>query len=412
MDFFNSEEEKEYSQAVYQVRNYTNLEGTSYSQDWSSRIMRITEETHFAGRVHEQLLPAVGKCKKIPAFVHHFGYAYPDEETKMAHFKRNMSIMEQMMEEEPSNMRWKLQAIKEYYSVDQIANARSVAESGIALVVDQDKAFVNLCRGVFCTAILLADIAELRFVDLVEHTKEFLQDDRNPVIVNCSLYGTAARGLWSSSEKDNWLTLIEEFCKEYFVCFKKYKAEEKTEQQQIIEENAIFVHLAVEEGMKRNMSIVWAEVLAQLERQEEFPEENRKEIEAEITRQITGNANFLFLPKEIWTLGEAGIVSLEDMLLGLPLDQWMAQVMVLESDGYSNKWIIAEQNLCRICSREDIRYDYFNMHGINQKIKSIFQLKQNVEKLDEVALTKLLSEYVLANENYAARVYTDRKSVV
>lgn len=406
VDFLNSQEEKKYDQAVYQVRNYINLEGTSYSQDWSSRMMRITEETHFAGKVHEQLLPAVGKCKKIPAFVHHFGYAYPDKETKLAHFERNMSIMKKMMEEEPNNMRWKLQAIKEYYSVEQFENGRSIAEAGVALVQSQNKEFVNLCRGVFYTAILQADIAEKKFADLAEHAQMYLQDSRNPIIVNCSLCENAVLGLWNSKEKDEWLKIVEAFCRNYFTFLKQYEVEEKTEQQQIIEENAIFVHLAVEKGIKQSMSVIWAEVLSKLDRKEEFPEEYVKEIEEEVQKVITGNANFLFLSEEIWRLGEVGVVPLEDMLLGLPFDQWMAQVVVLESEAYGNPWIVAEKNLCRICTQENIRYDYFNMHEVNRKIQSIFQLDQNVEKLDEKALQKLLLEYVLANINYAVKVYT------
>lgn len=410
VEFLNSKQEKEYHQAVYQIRNYTNLEGNSYSQDWSSRMIRITEETHFAGKVHEQLLPAVGKCKKLPAFVHHYGYVYPDEEAKRKHFERNMSIMKTMMEEEPNNMRWKLQVIKEYYSVDQIGDARQVAEDGIDLVQNKDKAFVNLCRGVFYTSILLADIAEQKYIDLVQHTKEYLQDQRNPVIVNCSLCETAALGLWKSTEQEKWLETISDLSKCYFAYSKLYEAEEKSEQQQIIEENAIFVHMAVKEGIKWKMNIVWAELLVKLERGEGLPEENRKEIEEEVAKLVKDNANFLFLPEEVWKLGELGVVPLEEILLGLPLDQWMAQIMVLESEGYNNKWITIEQNLCRICTRDDIRYDYFNIHDVNLKIQTIFQLDQNVEKLDQEALSELLLEFITVNLNYKEKVYTEEAS--
>lgn len=407
VEFLNSEEEKEYDQAVYLQRNYSNMSGSAYNEDWVSRMNRITEEMHFAGKVHEQLLPATGKCKKIPAFVHHYGYAYPDQEAKRKHFERNMSIMNTMMEEEPNNMRWKLQAIKEYYSMDRIGDGRQVAEDGIALVNNQDKKFVNLCRGVFYTSVLMADIAEKKYENLVEHTMAYLQDLRNPVIVNCSLCETAAIGLWNGTEQEKWLETISDLSKCYFAYFKLYKAEEKSEQQQIIEENAIFVHMAVKEGIKRTMNIVWAEVLAKLERGEEFPEENRKEIEEEILKVVTGNANFLFLPEEMWKLGELGLVPLEEILLELPLDQWMAQVMVLEHEGYSNKWVTAEQNLCRICSQDDIRYDYFNLHDVNLKIQTIFQLEQNVEKLDQDALSQLLLEFITVNLNYKERVYTE-----
>lgn len=410
VEFLNSEEEQEYDQAVYLQRNYSDKSGTAYSDDWVSRMIRVTEETHFYGKVHEQLLPAVGKCKKIDAYVHHYGYAYPDEDTRRKHFERNMFIMKSMMEEEPNNLRWKLQAIKEYWSINEIRNARQVVEDGIRLVQNQDKAFINLCRGVFYTAILRADAAEGKFADLVEHTRMYLQDTRNPVIVNCSLCGNAALELWESPKREDWLEIVAEFSKNYFEHISTYETEEKTEQQQIIEDNAIFVHLAVKEGMKRRMSITWAEVLAKLERQEEFSQECAKKIEEKVINDIAGKADFLFLPEEAWKMGELGLIPLEEILLNLPIDQWMAQIMVLESEGYSNKWMIAEQNLCRICTKEDIRYDYFNMHDVNQKIQSVFQLESNVEKMDQDALTQLLMEFIAVNLNYKIRVYTEEAS--
>lgn len=154
------------------------------------------------------------------------------------------------------------------------------------------------------------------------------------------------------------------------------------------------------------MSIIWAEVLEKLGRNEVFQPEDIKEIEDEIAKLITDNASFLHLPEEIWKIGELGIVPLEERLLELPLDQWIAQIIVLEKEGYGNHWIQAEKNLCKICSKDDIRYDYFNMHHVNQKIRSLFQVEQNVEKLDEEALNKLLAEFVLANINYMEKVYT------
>ena len=62
VDFFVSGEYKEYDQAVYRVRNYSNPEGTSYSDDWVSRMIHLESDTHFEGRVHESLVPARGKC--------------------------------------------------------------------------------------------------------------------------------------------------------------------------------------------------------------------------------------------------------------------------------------------------------------------------------------------------------------
>ena len=111
LDFFTSEESAEYDQAVYKVRNYSNYEGTSYSDDWVSRIIRLEEDTHFTGRIHEYLTPSRGKCKKLDAFVHHFGYVYTDEEKKDQHFERNVIPLKLMIREDPGFMKWRIQLI-------------------------------------------------------------------------------------------------------------------------------------------------------------------------------------------------------------------------------------------------------------------------------------------------------------
>lgn len=404
-EFLNSEEEKDYHQAVYLIRNYHDLEGKTYSEDWSSRMIRRTPDTRFEGRVHEQLLPATGKCKKLHSFVHHFGYAYATEEEKLNHFKRNMILMEKMMEEEPNNMRWKLQAIKEYQSVGQYGKLRKVAEEGIQLTLNHDKFFINLCRGVFYTAVLWADRFEEHYDEMFSKAQEYLKDRRNSNLVSCSLCKILIQGL-SQDKNKSWAEEIVKLCDSYFAFYKEYENEEKDEQTQIIEENAIYVYDAVKEEARRSMNWIWAENLAKLESIEDFPMENKEEIVEEISHYLENNADFLKLPERVWDLGEAGILPLEEMLLALPLEQWIAQVTLLESKGYGNQWQQAEVNLCKICTKLDIRYDYFNMHDVNRKILSIFQLEENVEKMDENSFLELVSEYIVANLNYAERVYT------
>lgn len=404
-EFLNSDEEREYHQAVYLIRNYHDLEGKSYSEDWSSRMIRRTKDTHFAGRVHEQLLPAAGKCKKLHSFVHHYGYAFATEEEKLNHFKRNMNLMEKMMEEEPNNMRWKLQAIKEYQTIGEYGKIREVALSGIELTSNHDKFFINLCRGVFYTASLYADAYEEKYQQMYENGSLYLQDKRNSNLVLCSLYGTLATEL-HKDKNFAWKEEIITFCEKYFTCYKEFQKEPKEEQSQIIEENAILVHNAVEEGTKRSMSWILIENLAKLENPGDFPTEQKDVLIEEISKYLEKNGDFLNLPKGAWILGEAGILPLEEMLLELPMEQWMAQIALLESSGYGSRWQQAEENLCKICTKSDIRYDYFNMHDVNQKIKSIFQLEENVEKMDENSLLELVSEYIVVNLNYAERVYT------
>lgn len=127
IEFFQSGEYQEYHQAVYIARNYSNLEGTDYNDDWVSRLIRIEKDTHFEGSVHECLMPVRGKCKKINAFVHHYGYVFVTEEEKLAHYKRNVSILEELLEKETNNIKWPLQLLKEYHSVKDYEKMKTLS---------------------------------------------------------------------------------------------------------------------------------------------------------------------------------------------------------------------------------------------------------------------------------------------
>lgn len=206
--FFQSGEYKEYHQAAYLVRNYKDMQGTAYTDTWVSRMIRREEDTHFEGRVHESLVPTRGKCKKIHAFVHHYGYVYANEEERQKHMERNIAILEPLVEEEPNNLRWRLQLIQEYATMQMWEKLRENAKKGIALTESSETPFHNLCRGSFYMAVLLVDKSEKKWNALWEDYQIFIEDRRNLQNVKCALSGMVASGiaeLWKKGKKDEIL---------------------------------------------------------------------------------------------------------------------------------------------------------------------------------------------------------------
>ncbi|MBR4026073.1 MAG: glycosyltransferase [Lachnospiraceae bacterium] len=419
IEFFQSGEYQEYHQAAYFVRNYGNLQGTNYSEMWVSRMIRIEHDTRFEGRVHESLVPARGKCKKISAFVHHYGYVFANTEERRKHYERNISILEALIKEEPNNLRWRLQSLKEYGVVKEWLLLKQAGEAGLNLIKNLDEPFVNLCRGAFYMAVLLSE-QKIGNEDVWNLYQIFIKDKRNPASVRCALATVTAIGL--SNQKIESVKIID-CIQDSIQNFQLYQAEEKEEQWQIIEESTILVQDYITKQTQLEMYYLWGDTLASfmIENQNqdiedlEWLKQSLNLLESycpiiiqDIQKKIEGNGEFLSLPDSIWKLGQVRIIPLEDILLSLPFSQWMAQVMVLESQGYHIKWQNTETHLMQICSKEDIRYRFYDMKTEMIKMKQIYSVKTNVEKMDYTTITQVLFDFAEAILRYSDYIYTDK----
>lgn len=375
IEFFQSGEYKEYHQAVYKVRNYSNFEGTAYTDAWVSRLIRVEEDTHFEGGVHECLTPARGKCKRIEAFAHHYGYVFATEEERQAHFDRNASILKELAEKEPNNMKWPLQLIKEYHGVNDFESMKQVAFDALELIANVDEFFMNMCRGAFYMAVLQAECFSGAYENMWQAYEEFVQNEKNPWNVRSAM--SAFLLLHAPEEDEDRL----QFCaQEYAEALESHAQEVYTEQQQLIAESIVYVS--------------------------DYMYKISEYIEA-VEKQLDGNGEFLFLPSRVWMLARVGILPLEGMLLELPMAQWMAQMQVLQMRGFSGAWTEVGNQLASICTKSNIRYLYFDRIVELMKMKQIYSQKINVEKMDFATMTQILTEFAQANLNYMDYLYTD-----
>ena len=375
IEFFQSGEFEDYHQAVYIARNYGDFEGTEYTDEWVSRMIRIEQDTHFEGKVHEALMPTRGMCKRIPAFVHHYGYVFRTEEERMAHFQRNRSILESLMEEQPNNLKWPLQLVKEYHDVEMYEHMKKVSIDALQMIAHVDDFFINMCRGAFYLCILEAEYQASAFEQMWQKYVEFVENEKNPWNVRCAM---ATYMLLHAPEEDE--ERLQTCVEEYLDAMNRHEQEEYTEQQELIAESIVFVSQYMDK-----LSL--------------YTEELRQ--------GISGNGEFLFLPERVWMLARLGVLPLEELLLELPLAQWIVQMQVLQTQGYSGAWGVVGSQLASICTRGDIRYLYFDKVLEIVKMKQIYHLKENVEKMDLDFMTQILTEFAQANLNYMDYMYTE-----
>lgn len=131
-DFFLSGEYRRYQSASYIVRNYVNQEGTVWRDTHLTRMTKRRPDSRFFYPIHESLWPLLDPQKNLEDYAHHYGYAYVDQEAAMAKRRRNLRILLPAIEEDPHCMKHYLQAVAEYYSMDDYESAYKIADRGIA----------------------------------------------------------------------------------------------------------------------------------------------------------------------------------------------------------------------------------------------------------------------------------------
>lgn len=397
IDFFQSGEYKEYDQAVYKQRNYSDSKGSAYVDDWASRMIKLEKDTRFVGKIHESLMPARGKCRKLDAFVHHYGYVYATEEERMAHADRNISLLLEVQKEEPNNLKWPIQLVQEYSSIRDYHKLADLAESSLVLLAEVDQPFANKCRGTFFCAALRADMEQGAYKEAEQKAKEYWKDPRNTNSVRCSLDYM----LVQVYERQEDAEQIIDGCKQYLEDYEAYRSEEKTEQEQIIEESVLLVKDGISSQAYTYISDLLMVGLLRADRLKEIPEKLLQDLQEDLERSMNGNAEFLMLSEDIWRMAEAGLLPLEEMILKLPLSQWMVLVMVLEKGKNIEPWLDLREHLTRIQTCENIRYDYFYMHVSNATMIT------DISDWNYQEASELFLDFARANLKYAHQVYTE-----
>lgn len=123
IDFFQEKERNRYDALWYIVRNYDNCRGTAYTDSFVGRVVRLTPESKFYGKIHEWIEPVPVKMKRVSSYAHHYGYVYKNEEERQMHLERNISLEEAAVAEHPEDIRMCCQLVQEYRAADRFDDA-------------------------------------------------------------------------------------------------------------------------------------------------------------------------------------------------------------------------------------------------------------------------------------------------
>lgn len=114
IDFFLSGEYKNFGAGYYGVKNHK-ADG-SENMAVVGRMVRRTKDTRFEGRVHEHFNRVFEPFKSFSCFVHHYGYCFANEEENKAHQNRNVTLLQQELNENGYTPRMCAQLMQELLS--------------------------------------------------------------------------------------------------------------------------------------------------------------------------------------------------------------------------------------------------------------------------------------------------------
>ena len=229
--FFQSDEYKEYGYANYIIRNYTDAEYIYYSDTWATRLIRLTPETEFRSKIHEYLYPIFGKEKRLHTIVHHSGYIFETEEKRKEHFDRNVSLLLDMVAEEPNEMRWMIQLAQEYNAQKEWKRLLEYCIERIEATKDYSSGRACINIGTFYIGKIIALMRLNKFDEAEITCRELTEDERNTRLCRAYCYLFEAEIAYKNSDFQNTIWKVECYLKEKEFFEKKENEQTYSEQR-------------------------------------------------------------------------------------------------------------------------------------------------------------------------------------
>ncbi len=176
IEFFNSNEKNKYGSARYLVRNYSNWEGTEWTDAVVGRVFKLFPGTKFVDAVHERMINTAAPTKNFSAYAHHYGYVYRNEEERLKHLQRNISLLEEQVNREPNMARHYAHLAQEYCTSKEYDNVIDVVERGINAADISTSEGKRDMSGLYATRIW-ALINKTQYHDAFSYAKEYFESD-------------------------------------------------------------------------------------------------------------------------------------------------------------------------------------------------------------------------------------------
>lgn len=190
--FFQSGEYKKYNVAHYQIRNFEDVDYTIYTDCWVSRMVKLEDDTVFVGKIHEYFAKLRGKEAHLDAMAYHSGYIFDTEEKRLARAERNIPLLEEMLEEEPDNIRWMVQLIQEKRSLKEWKWIEDYCKDCIEKIIDKERLDTRTHFGTFYAGLVEALMFQGKHRKSIEWCKKALEDERSTELLKALIYNRMA----------------------------------------------------------------------------------------------------------------------------------------------------------------------------------------------------------------------------
>ena len=210
IEFFNSGESDKYNQFYYIQRNYRNKSGTLWQDTSVDRGIRLSDDIKFEDAIHEHYSKSLKPVKMLDAYVHHYGYVFENKEAKLAHSRRNLELLEKMLNEGNHMPRNYVHLLQEYNMLDEHERAYGIAIMGI------DKAREN---GIYSRRLVSCIKANVvyslyklgRYEELVKLARAYLKEGSLTLAVSCAINGYLVIALNALHDMKGTLRAAEEY---------------------------------------------------------------------------------------------------------------------------------------------------------------------------------------------------------
>ncbi len=118
-EFFESGDYKNHQWIMTMEHDFTDWEESNYEQYYWTRATRNEPGYRYEGKIHEYLVGPTTPALAIPAVFGHYGYIFDTDEQLMEHAKRNITLLEAALKEQPKNVHAAIQLAQEYHVIKE-----------------------------------------------------------------------------------------------------------------------------------------------------------------------------------------------------------------------------------------------------------------------------------------------------
>lgn len=178
IEFFNSGECDGYSTAAYIQKNYRDLLGDSFTDDYVCRVFRHSPGIRFRNKVHEDFV-LQPPMKVLDAFVHHYGYVFRTEEERRKKSDRNEHLLQEELKADPDDRKALFQYAG-YLFQESPEKAAECAAHGLELERRTNPENRLQTQTRFANQLISAYYNSHRYADMIEAAEDALKQKDVP----------------------------------------------------------------------------------------------------------------------------------------------------------------------------------------------------------------------------------------